>query len=52
MQSRKFIIAVAVLVAATVLVALGQLPVEQWVTMVEMIMVVYVTGNIAEKVIK
>ena len=46
---RKFILAILILVAATVLLALGNLAVANWQTIVTWLMGLYVGGNAMDK---
>lgn len=49
MGGRKFIFGVIVIVATTILVALGKLGFEQFQGMLEFVFAVYVTGNVVQK---
>jgi hypothetical protein len=52
LKSRKALVAVLLIIGATVLVALGDMSVDQWIDIIKWLYGLFVAGNIGSKVAK
>ena len=52
LKSRKALVAVLLIIVATVLVALGDMSVDQWIDIIKWLYGLFVAGNVGSKVAK
>lgn len=52
LKSRKALLAVLLIIGATVLVALGDMSIDQWIDIIKWLYGLFVAGNIGSKVAK
>lgn len=52
LKSRKALMAVLLIIGATVLVALGDMSVDQWIDIIKWLYGLFVAGNVGSKVAK
>lgn len=52
LKSRKALVAVLLIIGATVLVALGDMSVDQWIDIIKWLYGLFVAGNVGSKVAK
>ena len=52
LKSRKALVAVLLIIGATVLVAIGDMSVDQWIDIIKWLYGLFVAGNVGSKIAK